>query len=471
MDKKELPFLTASQLSNLIETKEVSPVEATEAYLDRIEEVDPKLNSYITITGEQAVESARQAEQEIAAGKHRGPLHGVPMAVKDQFNTAGVLTTGGSSILKDNVPSEDATVIAKLKEAGAVMLGKLNMSEFAMAEIYNHPYGTPRNPWDLERNPGTSSSGSGAATAAFLCSTSLGEDTGGSIRGPANFSGLVGLRPTHGRVSRYGVLGGSWSMDTVGPISRSVEDAAITIQAIAGYDTKDTYSWDVPVPDYRRALTVDIQGIKMRVIQERMDSPNLDPEFRETVAKAISVIGELGASSEDVSIPLAPNAGALTMSILNVEWANLHRPLFEPNFNELDHNNKIRFLTGSVIPAQAYYKAQKIRAVLRQQILDALEEVDVLVLPTGPVTAPPVESVPGIESKEHSLTGLAGRISFTGPFNLAGTPAISVPCGFSAVGMPIGLQIVGKPFDEETVLRVAHAYEQNTDWHNCRAPI
>ena len=471
MDKKELPFLTASQLSNLIETKEVSPVEATEAYLDRIEEVDPKLNSYITITGEQAIESARQAEQEIAAGKHRGPLHGVPMAVKDQFNTAGVLTTGGSSILKDNVPSEDATVIAKLKEAGAVMLGKLNMSEFAMAEIYNHPYGTPRNPWDLERNPGTSSSGSGAATAAFLCSTSLGEDTGGSIRGPANFSGLVGLRPTHGRVSRYGVLGGSWSMDTVGPISRSVEDAAITIQAIAGYDTKDTYSWDVPVPDYRRALTGDIQGIKMGVIQERMDSPNLAPEFRETVAKAISVIGELGASSEDVSIPLAPNAGALTMSILNVEWANLHRPLFEPNFDELDHNNKIRFLTGSIIPAQAYYKAQKIRAVLRKQILDALEKVDVLILPTGPVTAPPVESVPGIESKEHSLTGLAGRISFTGPFNLAGTPAISVPCGFSAAGMPMGLQIVGKPFDEETVLKVAHAYEQNTDWHNCRAPI
>ena len=471
MDKKELPFLTASQLSNLIETKEVSPVEATEAYLDRIEEVDPKLNSYITITGEQAFESARQAEQEIAAGKHRGPLHGVPMAVKDQFNTAGVLTTGGSSILKDNIPSEDATVIAKLKEAGAVMLGKLNMSEFAMAEIYNHPYGTPRNPWDLERNPGTSSSGSGAATAAFLCSTSLGEDTGGSIRGPANFSGLVGLRPTHGRVSRYGVLGGSWSMDTVGPISRSVEDAAITIQAIAGYDTKDTYSWRVPVPDYRSALTGDIQGIKMGVIQERMDSPNLDPEFRETVAKAISVIGELGASSEDVSIPLAPNAGALTMSILSVEWANLHRPLFEPNFDELDHNNKIRFLTGSIIPAQAYYKAQKIRAVLRQQILDALEKVDVLVLPTGPVTAPPVESVPGIESKEHSLTGLAGRISFTGPFNLAGTPAISVPCGFSAAGMPMGLQIVGKPFDEETVLRVAHAYEQNTDWHNCRAPI
>ncbi len=471
MDKKELPFLTAIQLSKLIETKEVSPVEATQAYLDRIQEVDPKLNSYITITGEQALEAARQAEQEIAAGVHRGPLHGVPMAVKDQFNTAGVPTTGGSSILRDNVPTEDATVITKLKNAGAILLGKLNMSEFAMAEIYNHPYGTPRNPWDLERNPGTSSSGSGAATAASLCATSLGEDTGGSIRGPANFSGLVGLRPSHGRVSRYGVLGGSWSMDTVGPISKSVEDAAITIQAIAGHDPKDTYSWDVPVPDYLAALTGDISGIKLGVVQERMDSPNLDPEFRDTVAKAISVLGELGASSEDVSIPLAPNAGALTMSILNVEWSNLHRPLFEPNIDELDHNNKIRFLTGSVIPAQFYYKAQKIRAVLRQQILDALEKVDVLVLPTGPVTAPPVESVPGIQSKEHALTGLAGRISFTGPFNLAGTPAISVPCGFSAVGMPMGLQIVGRSFAEETVLKVAHAYEQNTDWHNRRASV
>ena len=471
MDKKELPFLTASQLSRLIETKEVSPVEATEAYLDRIEAVDPKLNSYITVTGEQALEAARKAEHEIATSQHRGPLHGVPMAVKDQFNTAGIRTTGGSSILKDNIPDEDATVITNLKKAGAVMLGKLNMSEFAMAEIYNHPYGTPRNPWDLERNPGTSSSGSGAATAASLCATSLGEDTGGSIRGPANFSGLVGLRPSHGRVSRHGVLGGSWSMDTVGPISRSVEDAAITIQAIAGYGPEDRYSWNVPVPDYRQALTGDIQGIKLGVVQERMDSPNLDPEVRDTVAKAISALGELGASSQDVSIPLAPKAGALTMSILSVEWSNLHRPLFEPNIDELDHNNKIRFLTGSVIPAQFYYKAQKIRAVLRQQILDALEQVDVLVLPTGPVTAPPVESVPGVQSKEHALTGLAGRISFTGPFNLAGTPALSVPCGFSSSGMPMGLQIVGRPFAEETVLRVAHAYEQTTEWHNRRAPV
>ena len=225
------------------------------------------------------------------------------------------------------------------------------------------------------------------------------------------------------------------------------------------------------MPDYRKALTGDIQGVKLGVVQERMDSPNLDPEIKGTVAKAIAVLGELGAAAQDVSIPLAPNAGALTMTILSVEWSTLHRPVFEPHIDYLDHNNKIRFLTGSIIPAQAYYKAQKLRAVLRQQILDALDEVDVLVLPTGPVTAPMVETVPGVQSKEQALNGLAGRISFTGPFNLAGTPALSVPCGFSAEGMPMGLQIVGRPFAEEMVLKVAHAYEQNTDWHNRRPPV
>jgi len=260
-------------------------------------------------------------------------------------------------------------------------------------------------------------------------------------------------------------------MDTVGPISRSVEDAAITLQAIAGHDPKDPNTWNVPVPDYRQALTGDMQGVKLGVVQERMDSPVLDPEFRETVAKAIGVLGELGAAAQDVSIPLAPNAGALTMTILSVEWANLHRPVFEPHIDYLDHNNKIRFLTGSIIPAQAYYKAQKLRAMLRQQVLEALDKVDVLVLPTGPVTAPPVESVPGVQSKEHAMNGLAGRISFTGPFNLANTPALSVPCGFSAAGMPMGLQIVGRPFAEEMVLKVAHAYEQNTGWHDRRPPV
>ena len=226
MDQQEIPFLSATELAERIQSREVSPVEATEAYLARIAEVDGKLNSYITVSGEEALAAAREAEREIFGGNYRGPMHGIPVAVKDQLNTQGIRTTGGSSILAENVPDEDATAIAKLKDAGSILLGKLNMSEFASGDAFHHPYGRPRNPWDLDRNPGTSSSGSGAATAAFLCATSLGEDTGGSIRGPATFCGLVGIRPTWGRVSRYGMQAAAWSMDTAGPISRTVSDCA-----------------------------------------------------------------------------------------------------------------------------------------------------------------------------------------------------------------------------------------------------
>ena len=471
MDKAQIPFLSATELAQLISRQEVSPVEATEAYLARIDQVDGKLNSYITICRDEALQAAREAERDIARGNYLGPLHGIPVAVKDQFYSKGILTTGGSSILADFVPDEDSTVMANLKQAGAVLLGKLNMSEFAMAEIFHHPYGTPRNPWDLERNPGTSSSGSGAATAAFLCATSLGEDTGGSIRTPATWSGLVGLRPTWGRVSRYGVLGGSWSMDTVGPLSRTVEDCAITIQAIAGYDSKDPYTWDVPVPDYRQALDGNIRGIRVGAINERVDSDVVHPEYREAVKKAIAALGELGASVEEVSIPLTQHAGAIAMSIVFMEWATLHRNTFQSHFEEMDHNNKIRFLTGSVIPAQVYYKAQKLRTVVREQLLEVLEKVDVLVLPTGTTPAPPVESIPGVQSKEQLAAGLAGRTSFTGPFNLGGLPAISVPCGFTSDKLPVGLQIAGRPFAEETIMKVAHAYEQSTPWHTMRPPI
>ncbi len=471
MDKNEIPFLSASELSRLIKSREVSPVEATQAYLERISEVDGRLNSYITVTREQALEAARQAEAEIAAGNYRGPLHGLPLAVKDQFNTAGIRTTGGSSILNEFVPDEDATVMARLKEAGAVLLGKLNMSEFAMSEIYHHPYGTPRNPWDLERNPGTSSSGSGAATAAFLCATSLGEDTGGSIRGPANFSGLVGIRPSFGRVSRSGVMGGSWSMDTVGPISRTVEDAAITLGAIAGYDTRDPYTWNVPVPDYRAALTWDVSDLSVGVISERMNAPNLNAEMRDAVSSAVSTLGDLGAATRDISVPMTSDAGAVSWTLIGVEWSSVHRRTFEPNIADLDRNNRVRFLTGSLIPAQAYSKAQKIRALLRQEVLNALEEVDVLALPSGLGPAPLVESAPMVQSKEQSMDYLNSRINYTGPFNLAGVPAISVPCGFTQSGLPLGIQLVGKPFAEETLFRVAHAYEQATDWHTRRPPI
>ena len=312
MELSRLPFLPVSELAGLIESKEVSPVEATQAYLERIESVDSKINSYITVCREEALEAAQEAEGAILKGNYLGPMHGIPIAVKDQIFTKGIRTTAGSTILWDFVPEEDATVITNLREAGAVLLGKLNLSEFARGGNFYHPAGTPRNPWNLDHNPGFSSSGSGAATAAFLCATSLGEDTGGSTRIPAAFCGMVGLRPTWGRVSRYGVLPVSWSMDAVGPISRTAEDCAITLGVIAGYDSKDPYTWQMPVPDYREGLNGDIKGIKVGVLKEGVDADGLHPEIRDAVLKAVDVLEEAGVILEEVSIPLVEQAGTFS---------------------------------------------------------------------------------------------------------------------------------------------------------------
>jgi aspartyl-tRNA(Asn)/glutamyl-tRNA(Gln) amidotransferase subunit A len=471
MNRNEIPFLSATALAELLKAGEVSPVEAAEAYLARIGQVDPALNSYITVTADAAMAAARQAESEIAAGSYRGPMHGIPVAVKDQFYTEGILTTGGSSILRDFVPTEDATVMANLKEAGAVLLGKLNMSEYAMGDAFHHPYGRPRNPWDLSRNPGTSSSGSGAATAAFLCATSLGEDTGGSIRGPAAFCGLVGIRPSYGRVSRHGVLGGSWSMDTVGPISRTTADCAMTLQAIAGHDPKDPYTWNAPVPDYLALLDGDIRGLKVGLVRERVYSDVVEPEVGQAVQQAIGVLGELGAEVQEVSIPLIVQSGVVSSAIIMVDAIGPHAQGIAAHLDEYDHNNRVRLLTGSIVPSRVHQKATRLRELLRGQILEALEQVDVLVMPTSSIPASPIPAKAGIGSKEEVLDNYAGRRSFTAPFNLANLPALSINCGFTAENLPIGLQVAGKAFDEQTLLRVAHAYEQATDWHTRRPPI
>ena len=464
MDKSELPFLSASHLSRLIASREVSPVEATEAYLDRIDSLDFKFNAYLTVTREMALEAAREAEREIAAGRHRGPMHGVPVAVKDQFLSAGVRTTGGSRILADYVPEEDATVIANLNQAGAVLLGKTNLTEFAITG-FSHRYSTPRNPWDLNTYAGGSSSGSGAATGAYLCATSLGEDTGGSIRFPATWCGLVGLRPTWGLVSRYGVMRGVWSMDTVGPISRTVEDAAITLGAIAGRDTKDSHTSAAPVPDYQAALGRGIEGLRIGVVTEQMESDLVDSDVRSVVQRAIAVLGELGASVGEVSLPLSTAAGAVSGTLLAVEPANNHAKWVRENTDDYGHDDRILLLTGSVIPAQHYNKALKIRELIRRQVLEALGDYDALVFPTAGRGAQTVEDDPPVTSKDT-----ASRLPFlfTRLFNIASCPAISVPCGFDDRGMPVGLQIGGKPFSEETLFRVGHAYEQATDWHNRR---
>ena len=472
MDRNEIPFLSATDLAELLRSRQVSPVEATEAYLARIEQVDPSLNSYITVTAEQARAEAQQAESEIAAGQYRGPLHGVPVAVKDQFCTAGVATTGGSEILRDYVPDYDATVMAKLKDAGAVLLGKLNMSEFAMGDAFHHPYGRPRNPWDLSRNPGTSSSGSGAATAAFLCATSLGEDTAGSIRGPAAFCGLVGIRPTWGLVSRYGMLASTWSMDAAGPISRTVTDCAATLGAIAGYDPNDPYTRNAPVPDYLNGLDAGIRGLRVGVISGRVNADGVEPDVRDAVNAAVAHMGELGAEVEDVSIPLIADSAAISTTLIYVDATGVHRQGLRHHPEKYDHNNRVRLLTGALVPAQAHQKAARLRQMLRNQILDALNRVDVLALPASSVQATPIPTEAGLSKngKEDFLTMLGGRRTYTSPFNVASVPALSINCGFTSDGLPVGLQLVGRPFDEPTVLRAAYAYEQATDWHTRRPP-
>ncbi len=474
MNKADIPFLSATALGALIRQREVSPVEAAEAYLERIDAIDGTLHSYITVCRQAALQAARTAEQALARGESRGPLHGVPYAVKDQFWTKGILTTGGSTILGDFVPQEDATVVARLNAAGAVLLGKLNMSEFATGNSVRHPYGTPHNPWDLRRNPGTSSSGSGAATAAFLCATSLGEDTGGSIRNPANNCGLVGIRPTWGLVSRYGMLGACWSMDIGGPISRTVEDCAVTLQAIAGHDPRDPYTAKLAVPDYRAGLNGRIRGVRLGVIKEAIEADFLHPQVKAAVTKAIADIGTLGATIVEVSIPLLPSAAAVTRAILAVESASIHHDWIRTRLRDYDHNVQIDFLTGALLPAQLYYKAQQLRELTRRQVFAALQQADVLALPGSSEPAALLPSEPGIQSKEEARQRMAGRRSFTGVFNLANVPALCVPCGFAAVDgkdLPIGLQLAGKPFDDGLLLKVAHAYEQSTTWHTQRPPI
>ena len=413
----------------------------------------------------EALEAAREAEQAIVRGHYLGPMHGIPVALKDQIWTKEIRTTAGSRILADFIPDEDATVVSNLKRAGAILLGKTNLTEFALMGLPR--YSPPRNPWNLDMSPGGSSGGSAAATAAYLCPTSLGEDTGGSIRLPAAWCGVVGFRPSWGRVSRYGVTRGVWSMDTAGPICRSVEDAAITLGAIAGHDPNDPYTWSRPVPDYRQALDGQIKGLKVGVVTEETHSEVVEPEVGEAFAKAINVFGELGASVQEVSIPLVEHTTVVSRILVAVEPALNHRRWILERPHDYGHANRIGLLTGSVIPSHAYLKAQKLRTMLRREVLDALRECDVLVTPTCGRTAQGIAEDPVIASREMAAYRL---YLLTRLFNLANAPAVSVPCGFDSSGLPVGLQIGGRPGGDEVVLKVGHAYEQATPWHTMRPP-
>ncbi len=466
MDRADIPFLTVAALSELIRNGEVSPVEATEAYLDRIAALNSDIRAYLTVTGDQARQAAHDAAAEIARGQYRGPLHGVPVAVKDQMYTEGVRTTGGSPVFNDFVPDYDATVVARLKQAGAVLLGKLNMTEFATTGL-SHQFDPPRNPWRRDRSSGGSSSGSGAATAAFMCAASLGEDTGGSVRFPAAWCGLAGLRPTWGLVSRYGVMPGVRSMDTVGPLSRTVEDCAIVLQAIAGHDPQDRLTRQEPPPDYRAALTGDIRGLRFGILREVLDAPSVDSATRQSVLDAANTLAGLGAEVEEVSVPLAAHAGPINGGI-RIEAPTTYRNLLRDRPQDIAHDNRIGYLVNSIMPAAYYYKAIQLRTLLRARMLQALESVDLLLSPTAGVPAQPLSPDPVITGPHN--TNRTPWLLTTVP-SLANIPALAVPCGFSPEGLPLSLQIAGRPFAEATVLRAGHAYQQAANWHTRRPPL
>ena len=469
-----LTSLTIAEAGALLDAGEVSAVELAQAHIKAAERVR-RLNIFITETFDHALGQAKASDARRARGEAAGPMDGISIAVKDLFCTEGIQTTAGSRILEGFTPTYESTVTANLKRAGAVIIGKLNMTEFAMGDPITSAFGVTRNPWDTTRSPGTSSTGSGAATAAFMCATSLGEDTGGSVRGPAANCGLVGLRPSWGRVSRFGVDGASWSLDTIGPISRTVEDCAVTIGAIAGHDPNDPYTWDTPVPDYRAALTRDVRGLKIGVVRELTgpDAPGLDAQTRQAILDAMQKLAELGAEVEEVTIPMAAHAGVACRVISSVERVSLNPSWIRERPEDFHHNTRVAFMTGELIPAQTYYKAQKLRTLIRSQTLEALERYDVLAMPTGSGPAAVMDLRPGIGSKEQAASALKDG-SYRGFFSMVSGPALSICCGFTSDGdgaLPLAMQLAGRPFDEATVLRVAHAYEQATPWHLRHPPV
>jgi aspartyl-tRNA(Asn)/glutamyl-tRNA(Gln) amidotransferase subunit A len=462
----DLAFMSIADQARLVRTGSASPVELVQCYLDRIRQWDGSLHSYITVCAGRALEQAARAEREIAAGQYRGELHGIPYGVKDQICTQGLKTTCGSKILRDFVPDHDATVVGKLDEAGAILLGKHNLHEFGKGSTKVFAYGQPRNPWDLDRSASSSSSGSGIAVAAGLCSASLGADMGGSIRGPAEANGIVGLRPTFGRVSRFGALAYGWNADTIGPLTRTVEDCAIVLRAIAGEDTNDPLTSRREVPDYRTALSGDLRGIRAAVVTNLTWLPETHADVSSAIEEALRVLADCGAVVEHMTLPLSEYATVFQSVTSDVDTASVMlRKWLRTHWHDFDSGTRTRFAASCLVPAAVYDRGMRGRAVVRQEILDALQCCDVLITPTSLNPPPRIDEERGRVSGEHTPRRDVLRRFTSFPFSVANTPAIAIPMGFSGTGLPLSMQIAGKPFDEATVLRVAHAYERVTRWH------
>jgi aspartyl-tRNA(Asn)/glutamyl-tRNA(Gln) amidotransferase subunit A len=484
----DLTELTIHEMHDLLREGRVSTQDLVRAFLDRIAATDERINAFITVSGEQALRDAAAADARLAAGED-ATLTGIPLALKDIFVTEGQLTTCASRILGNFVPPYDGTAVRKLKEQGAVILGKLNMDEFAMGSSNeNSAFGPVRNPWNLDYVPGGSSGGSAACVAARQAVGTLGTDTGGSIRQPAAHCSVVGLKPTYGRVSRYGVIAYASSLDQVGPLARDVEDCAILLGAVAGYDPADSTSVDLPVPDYRAILKDGVKGLKIGLPREYFIE-GLDPEVKKAVETAVETLRGLGAEPVEVSLPHTEYAVACYYLIATAEASSNLARYDGVRFGLRDKESrglidmynssraagfgkevKRRIMLGTYALSSGYYdayylKAQKVRTLIRQDFLDAFAKVDVILTPVAPT--------PAFRIGEKTADPLQMYLSdiFTIPVNLAGTCGMSLPCGFSAAGLPIGLQLIGRPFGEETILRTGYAYEQATDWHRRRPTL
>ena len=468
MKDSDLVYLSCYEQAELIHRRQMSPVDLVRACLARIERYDGVLHAWITVDGEQALAQARRAEAEIAAGHYRGPLHGLPYGVKDQIHAAGFPTTLGTRVLSrsEMVAPGNATVVQRLSDAGAILLGKQNLHEWGKGGTIVFPYGQPRNPWGPQYEASSSSTGSGIAVAAGQCSFAIGEDTGGSIRGPASCNGVVGLRPTFGRVSRHGGVMAGYTTDTLGPMARSVRDIALILEVISGADTEDCLSSMRPVEPYSDRLVGSVSGLRLAVVREIAYSDGISEEVATAFERALAVLRTLGATVEEVSLPWAKWAVPLQMLSTDADVASWFLAKWlRDRYDRFDQGTRTRLAAASLVPATVYNRAMRGRRLVRAQVLEALHHHDALLTPTHLMPPRKIEaSQEKIENPADIMPRLMRRRIALYPFSLANVPALSVPAGFSQAGLPLALQIVGRPFGETTVLKVGHAYQQASGW-------
>ena len=464
MPANDLHYLTISEAAPLIESKQLSPVELVKAHLERIEQTDARLNSFVTLLAEEATEAAAASEAEIQNGDHRGLLHGIPIGLKDLYYTKGIRTTIGSKIMRDFIPEYDAAVTERFRDAGAILVGKLQMHEFALGATSENPHDGPaHNPWDTMRITGGSSGGSGSSVAAGQCMAALGSDTGGSVRIPASACGIVGLKPTFGRISRIGVFPLANSLDTVGPMTRTVRDTAIVMNAVAGYDERDQSSADRPDEDFTRLLGQDISGLRIGVPQDYFYDM-IDDEVSAAVQKAARKLKELGAHVEECSIPALNDSISISGTILLTEAAEIHLDNLRERADDFDPAVRGRLEEGAMTPAVSYIAAQRARTEFNRAIAEAMQTYDILLAPTTALGAPKLgDRVVDVGGVQEAKLAIMPRL--TRPHNICGIPTVSVPCGFTSDGLPIGMQLAARSFEDALALQVADAYEQATDWH------